>query len=115
MGYRQVVIKKCEKLNLEDRQLVINKDNNTYKVPLEDINFVLIEDNRTVITSKILAAFGEEGICLIVCDDKFEPVSIMYPYNYHFKQLENIEKQLSLDDDSKKIIWQEIVKSKIEN
>ena len=115
MGYRQVVIKKCEKLNLEDRQLVINKDNNTYKVPLEDINFVLIEDNRTIITLKILAAFGEEGICLIVCDDKFEPVSIMYPYNYHFKQLENIEKQLSLDDDSKKIIWQEIVKSKIEN
>ena len=39
----------------------------------------------------------------------------MYPYNYHFKQLENIEKQLSLDDESKKIIWKEIVKAKIEN
>lgn len=115
MGYRQVVIKKCDKLNLEDRQLIINKEDNSYKVPLEDINFVLIEDNKTVITSKILAAFGEEGICLIVCDDKFEPVSIMYPYNYHFKQLENIEKQLSLDDESKKIIWKEIVKAKIEN
>ena len=36
----------------------------------------------------------------------------MYPYNYHFKQLENIEKQLSLDDESKKIIWKEIVKAK---
>lgn len=115
MGYRQVVIKRCEKLNLEDRQLIINKDDNSYKVPLEDINFVLIEDNRTVITSKILAAFGEEGICLIVCDDKFEPVSIMYPYNYHFKQLENIEKQLSLDDNSKKIIWKEIIEAKIKN
>ena len=115
MGYRQVVIKKCEKLNLEDRQLIINKEDNSYKVPLEDINFVLIEDNKTVITSKVLAAFGAEGICLIVCDDKFEPISIMYPYNYHFKQLENIEKQLSLDDESKKIIWKEIVKAKIEN
>lgn len=115
MGYRQVVIKKCEKLNLEDRQLIINKEDNSYKVPLEDINFVLIEDNKTVITSKILAAFGEEGICLIVCDDKFEPVSIMYPYNYHFKQLENIEKQLALDYESKKIVWKEIVKAKIEN
>ena len=115
MGYRQVVIKKCEKLNLEDRQLIINKEDNSYKVPLEDINFVLIEDNKTVITSKVLAAFGAKGICLIVCDDKFEPISIMYPYNYHFKQLENIEKQLSLDDESKKIIWKEIVKAKIEN
>ena len=115
MGYRQVIIKRCEKLNLEDRQLIINKDDNSYKVPLEDINFVLIEDNRTVITSKILASFGEEGICLIVCDDKFEPVSIMYPYNYHFKQLENIEKQLSLEDNSKKIIWKEIIEAKIEN
>lgn len=115
MGYRQVVIKRCEKLNLEDRQLLVTKDNNSYKVPLEDINFVLIEDNRTVITTKVLSAFGEEGICLIVCDDKFEPISIMYPYNYHFKQLENIERQLFLDDNSKKIIWKEIVKSKIEN
>lgn len=115
MGYRQVVIKKCEKLHLEDRQLIVSKDNNSYKVPLEDINFVLIEDNTTTITSKILAAFGEEGICFIVCDDKFEPVSIMYPYNYHFKQLENIEKQLFLDNDSKKIIWKEIIKAKIEN
>ncbi len=115
MGYRQVVIKKCEKINLKDRQLIVNKDNNSYKVPLEDINFVLLEDNTTTITSKILAAFGEEGICLIVCDNKYEPISIMYPYNYHFKQLENIEKQLSLDDASKKIIWKEIVKAKIEN
>ena len=61
MGYRQVVIKKCEKLNLEDRQLIINKEDNSYKVPLEDINFVLIEDNKTVITSKVLAAFWSRG------------------------------------------------------
>ena len=39
----------------------------------------------------------------------------MYPYNYHFKQLENIEYQLNLQENLKEKIWQEIVIHKIEN
>ncbi len=115
MGYRQVIIKKSEKLHLHDNNLIVQRGEQELKVPLEDINFILIEDNTTVVTTKLLAEIGKYGICFIVCNDKYEPSSIMYPYNYHFKQLENIEYQLQLTEDLKKEIWKEIIKSKLKN
>ena len=115
MGYRQVIIKKSDKIHFKDKQLVIEKEGNSSKVPLEDINYVLIEDPTTIITTRLLAEFGKNAISLIVCDEKYEPTSIMYPYNYHFKQLDVFNSQLQINEDIKKELWNQIVKKKIEN
>ena len=115
MGYRQIIIKKSEKLHFKDNQLVIDKDNNSTKVPLEDISYILIEDSTTILTTRLLAELGKNAISLIVCDEKYEPTSIMYPYNYHFKQLEVFTHQLEINNDIKNEFWNQIVKKKIEN
>lgn len=115
MGYRQIVIKKSEKIHFKDNQLVIEKDDTSSKVPLEDINYVLVEDASTIMTSRLLAEFGKNAIALIICDEKYLPTSILYPYNYHFKQLEVFSKQLQVTDDLKKELWNQIVKKKLEN
>ena len=115
MGYRQVVIKKSDKIHFKDNQLVIEKEGTSSKVPLEDISYVLIEDPTTIITTRLLAEFGKNAISLIVCDERFEPTSIMYPYNYHFKQLDVFNNQLQINEDIKKELWNQIVKKKIEN
>lgn len=115
MGYRQVIIKKSEKLYFKDNQLIIDKDESSTKVPLEDINYILIEDSSTILTTRLLAELGKNAISLIVCDEKFEPTSIMYPYNYHFKQLDVFTHQLEIDNSIKNEFWNQIVKRKIEN
>lgn len=115
MGYRQIIIKKSEKIHFKDNQLLIEKDGNSSKVPLEDINYVVIEDSTTILTTRLLAEFGKNAISLIVCDEKFEPTSIMYPYNYHFKQLEVFSHQLEISEEIKNEFWNQIVKRKIEN
>lgn len=115
MGYRQVIIKKSEKLHFKDKQLIIDKDNQSTKIPLEDINYILIEDSTTIITTRLLAELGKNAISLIACDEKYEPTSIMYPYNYHFKQLDVFTHQLEIDDSIKNEFWNQIVKRKIEN
>lgn len=115
MGYRQVIIKKSEKLHFKDKQLIIDKDNQSTKIPLEDINYILIEDSTTIITTRLLAELGKNAISLIVCDERFDPTSIMYPYNYHFKQLDVFTNQLEIDDSIKNEFWNQIVKRKIEN
>lgn len=115
MGYRQVIIKKSEKLHFKDNQLIIDKDESSIKVPLEDISYILIEDSSTILTTRLLAELGKNAISLIVCDEKFEPTSIMYPYNYHFKQLDVFSHQLEIDDSIKNEFWNQIVKIKIEN
>lgn len=115
MGYRQVIIKKSEKLHFKDNQLIIDKDESSIKVPLEDISYILIENSSTILTTRLLAELGKNAISLIVCDEKFEPTSIMYPYNYHFKQLDVFSHQLEIDDSIKNEFWNQIVKRKIEN
>ncbi len=115
MGYRQVVIHKSEKLRFKDKQLVIEKEGKSYKVPLEDISYMLIEDSDTVVTSRLLAELGKNAIALIVCDEKYLPTSIMYPYNYHFKQLDVLSKQLKLTQEIKDIFWKQIITQKLNN
>ena len=115
MEYKQVIIKKSEKLHFKDKQLIIDKDNQSTKIPLEDINYILIEDSSTIITTRLLAELGKNAISLIVCDERFDPTSIMYPYNYHFKQLDVFTHQLEIDDSIKNEFWNQIVKRKIEN
>lgn len=115
MGYRQVIIKKSEKMHFKNNQLVIEKEGCSSKVPIEDINYVLIEDSTTLLTTRLLSEFGKKGIAVIFCDETFIPTSIMYPYNYHFKQLEILNSQLQLDDKIKKEFWNLIIKRKIEN
>jgi CRISPR-associated endonuclease cas1, NMENI subtype len=115
VGYRQVIIKKSEKLHFKDNQLIIDKDESSTKVPLEDINYILIEDSSTILTTRLLAELGKNAISLIVCDERFEPTSIMYPYNYHFKQLDVFSHQLEIDDSIKNEFWNQIVKRKIKN
>ena len=115
MGYRQVIIKKSEKLHFKDNQLVVEKENSSTKVPLEDINYILIEDSTTILTTRLLAELGKNAVSLIVCDEKFEPASIMYPYNYHFKQLDVFTHQLEIDESVKNEFWNQIVRKKIGN
>lgn len=116
MGYRQVVITKAKKIRNEKNQLLIEKDGSpTIKIPLEDINFILIEDSYTSITTNFLAKLGEYGICLLATDEHHEPVSIMYPFNYHFKQLENLEFQLNMKQELKEDLVKQIIEAKIKN
>ncbi len=102
-------------MHFKDNQLIIDKDESSTKVPLEDINYILIEDSSTILTTRLLAELGKNAISLIVCDERFEPTSIMYPYNYHFKQLDVFSHQLEIDDSIKNEFWNQIVKRKIEN
>lgn len=115
MGYRQVFIKRSEKLSFKDNQLVVYKDGEETKVPLEDINYILLEDSTTILTSRLLAEIGKNAIVLLICDEKHEPTSIMYPYNYHYKQLENLELQLANTTLLKDELWRLVVQSKIKN
>ena len=37
------------------------------KIPLEDINYIIIEDNKTIITTRLLSEISKYFISLIIC------------------------------------------------
>ncbi|NLM63153.1 MAG: type II CRISPR-associated endonuclease Cas1 [Mollicutes bacterium] len=115
MGYRQVYIKKAKKLSFKDNQLVITRDEESNNVPLEDINFIILDSYETIITARLLTELSKHYICLIVCDEFHEPKTITYSYNHHYKQLEVLETQLLATESFNDILWKKIIEFKIKN
>ncbi len=114
MSFRQVIIRKSETIRLETNNLVvINKKE--IKVPLEDIFIILIEDPNTVITTRVISKCAEYRIAIIVCNEKYQPCSIITGFNQHHRSLYVLEKQVNIDTAVKSNLWKQLITSKIYN
>ena len=116
-------------LSLKDRQMVIKlpevETNNTLPdsfkkqtivtKPVEDIGVVVIDNKRITITSGLLEALLENNCAVITCDSKSLPVGLMLPLCGNTTQNERFREQLDASVPLKKQLWQQTIKTKIEN
>lgn len=77
--FRIIYIKESKKLSLKLDNLIIENNNNEYKLPLEDIDTIMLENNKCLLTSKLICKMMEYKINFIVCNDKMMPTGIMLP------------------------------------
>lgn len=77
MSRRTIYISECEKISLYLDSLLIIKNNEEFKIPLKDIGTIIIEDNKTVITVKLMNKILEYNILFVYCDDKYNPSGIL--------------------------------------
>ena len=117
MGYRQIYVRKSEYLSLKKESLCIKKqsDSEEIYIPIEDISCILIEDPHTTITTRLLTEMSKNGITTFLCDNTYNPNTQILPLNIHYNQLGVYNKQISLQDNLKRKLWQKIVKAKIHN
>lgn len=115
MAFRNVYVQNDVHFKIKDEQLVVTKENNDYKIPLEDINSICVESQRTIITTYALRKFIEHDIVLYICDEKHLPTGILVGTNNYSRQLKNIKLQIEMSKPLTKRIWQEIIKYKILN
>lgn len=114
MAYRNIFIANESKLKLSDNQLVVS-GNGEYSFPLEDIRCVLIENDKTVLSVKLISALAEYGVCLITCDGKHLPCATLLPVNQYCRMNKRILLQSKQSVPKMKRLWQSIVIGKIEN
>ncbi|EMA6342973.1 type II CRISPR-associated endonuclease Cas1 [Bacillus cytotoxicus] len=114
MAFRHIVIRKPSKLSTRDEQLLI-KQEETVRIPLEDICTITIEDPAITITAALLSKCVEYHVELIICDRKRLPAGILQPFHRHSRQKAVLDVQLGLGKPFKKRIWQQIVIRKLEN
>ncbi|WP_300344980.1 type II CRISPR-associated endonuclease Cas1 [Fusobacterium sp.] len=115
MSWRTIYITESERLSLYLDSLMIIKNGEEYKIPLKDIGSIILEDNRTSLTVKLMNKISEYNILLIFCDDKYNPSTMIFPLNNYFRQYKTVNEQINWDNNLKKILWKEIVKVKLEN
>ena len=115
MAFRNIYVESDVHLKIKNEQLVVTKEGQEHTIPLEDINSICIESQRTVITTYALRKIIEHDIVLYVCDEKHLPTGILLGMNNYSRQLKNIKLQMTISKPLIKRIWQDIITSKILN
>ncbi|MCI2228511.1 type II CRISPR-associated endonuclease Cas1 [Polaribacter sp. MSW13] len=106
---------KCA-LTTKLEQLVITNRQSTVKtVPIEDIGFLVIENQETYISIPAISKLTQNNVSVIFCDDKHMPQSMLLNLNNHHIQQQLFTNQINASEPLKKQLWQQIIKHKIQN
>jgi len=115
MGWRIVHIKDGDILRLRLDSLEVHKKENKFYIPLTDITMVVLEGNRTTITTKLLSSLSQNNVGLVICDDKYLPVGIYLPYGQYHHYSKRVIKQSQWTKEQKGEVWKNIIGQKMNN
>lgn len=115
MAFRNVYVQNDAHIKIKNEQLVIQNNEGEFTIPLEDINSICLESQRTSITTYTLSKIIEHDIILYICDSKHLPTGILLGTNNYSRQLKNLKMQFEISKPLIKRIWQDIIKVKVSN
>jgi CRISPR-associated endonuclease cas1, NMENI subtype len=115
MSYRVLYIKDSEHLSLYLDNLKIETEKGDLKVPISDIQTLIIDNNKTTLTTRLMNALTNNNVCTILCGVDHLPQTYIFPINGHYAQSGNLLKQIDWSDEIKAKLHKAIVKGKITN
>lgn len=116
MGWRILQITKPCWLSIKDKQLLYApQEGSELKIPLEDISALILENKQISFSNYLFSELSEYNIVLFSCDSSHLPSGVFFPFHNHSRYSEISWLQIEMSEPLKKRIWQEIVKSKINN
>ena len=101
-------------LSLERGSLVIKRDE-TVKLPIEDIDTVVIDNYAVTMSTNLLSELAVNNVATIICDTSHIPCTIVTPLSQHSRQSKVTQMQIAMSQPLRKNLWQAIVKQKIVN
>ena len=105
-------------LNLRNGQMVIHTreaPDIQKSVPIEDIGFVILEDQQTSITLPLLNTLSDNNVAVIFCGENRMPNAMLMNLDSNKTQGESYRSQIEASEPLKKGLWKQIVEAKIRN
>lgn len=115
MSWRIIYIEEADYLSLHLDNLKVTKGNDDTTIPLSDINSIIIDNYKTVLSVNLLNKCMDYKINMVLCDMKHLPNTIIYPYSGNYQTSLILKEQLSWEKQNIAEVWQCIVKGKIIN
>ena len=115
MSWRTVVVNQHSKLSYQNNCLVFLSGKVMEKIPISEINIVIIETTDVVITTSLIFKLIDSNVKVIFCDDKRNPSCELSPFYGNHNTSQKIRQQVVWDEIVKQQIWTKIVKNKINN
>lgn len=104
-------------LTLKNKQLVIQtkETREESSVPIEDIGFVIIENNQVYISIQVINALAENNAAVVFCNERHLPFSMNLPLDCNTIQNQLFTAQIEASLPAKKKCWKQIIEQKIKN
>lgn len=117
MGFRVLYIKADVKLNVKDEHLYlknIEKDEE-FQIILNDIDSLVFETNKTVITTRVITEIAKNNIMTLFCDEKYNPIANILPVSGYYKKYDQVKRQIGWSEEMQEKAWEQIIRNKIIN
>jgi CRISP-associated protein Cas1 len=115
MAWRGVHISQPSRLKYRDKQLVVEQDNSSVSLAIEDIAWLILDTPQVSLTGSLLSALAGAGVAMIVPDEKHHPSGVLLPFHQHHAQAHIAHAQVEISLPLKKRMWQNIIVAKINN
>ena len=115
MPFRNIFVENKASMRLKNNQLVVENDIDIFSFPIEDIKSIVIDNQYTTLSAKLVSSLAEEGVCLIITNDKHMPSCGLVPIASYHRLNKRINLQFNQSKPKLKRIWQSIAIAKIEN
>ena len=115
MAWRIVIIENEGKLSTKNEQLIFTNKKYTKSIPLEDIDYIILDNRQIIITHPLMNKLAEMGILLMTTNKSHEVSGILFSYWNQYRKLDTLEKQLQISPILKKQLHKTIIQQKIIN
>ncbi len=105
-------------LSLRNNQLIVTTRQMPEvknSVPIEDIGFVVLENQQINITLPLLNALSDNNAAVIICGENFMPNAMLLNLDSNTTQGETYRAQIEASEPLKKGLWKQVVEAKIRN
>lgn len=94
--FRTIYVTQGEKITIKDNWLVIAAYEAEKKVPLEDIQTIVLDNPHTMISLYSLNALASVGANIVICDSKHMPTQYIATLQETMMTLKNIYEELKM-------------------
>ncbi|WP_300109572.1 type II CRISPR-associated endonuclease Cas1 [uncultured Alistipes sp.] len=105
-------------LSLRDGQMIIHTreaPDQRKSIPIEDIGFVVLENQQVSITLPLLNALSDNNVAVIFCGENRMPNAMLMNLDSNRTQGESYRDQIEASEPLKKGLWKQIVEAKVRN
>ncbi|WP_051258576.1 type II CRISPR-associated endonuclease Cas1 [Atopococcus tabaci] len=115
MSWRVIYIEKSDYLKLYLDNLKVVREDTELLIPLSDIHTIIVDNQQTVVTARLMNKLADYHILLVFCDEKHLPNIYALAPHSHYQTSRVLEKQVQWSEETKNLMWQRLIQIKIQN
>lgn len=115
MSWRIVYVSSAEEMKLYLDNLKVIQEEQEILIPLSDIHTIVVDNNKTTVTGRLMNKLTEYHILLIFCDETHHPNVFSLGLYSHYRVYGVLHKQMNWGDEIRGKMWSKLIKIKIDN